>query len=72
MAHEGNGHQTQAYGKYLQSEGIYSNTVLPVDGPPVPANTASLSPTSKLTVVDTINFELGALNSSSEPRMAFF
>ena len=67
-----NGHQSQAYGNHLQFEGIYTNTVLPVDGPPVPASMALLSPTSKLAVVDTINFELGALNSSSEPWMAFF
>ena len=67
-----NVHQTQAYRNHLQFEGIYTNTVLPVYGPPVPANMALLSPTSKLAVVDTINFELGALNSSSEPWMAFF
>ncbi len=67
-----NGHQTQAYGNHLRFEGIYTNTVLPVYGPSVPANIALLSPTSKLAVVGTINFALGALNSSREYWMAFF
>jgi hypothetical protein len=55
------------------SEGIYSNVVLPSNGPPIPAASMTLSPTSKMAVVDTINFELGALNSSSDQNwMSFF
>ncbi|KAF8158548.1 hypothetical protein B0H34DRAFT_783008 [Crassisporium funariophilum] len=57
-------------------EGIYySGTVLPSDGPAIqpPPTTLALSPSSKMAVVDTINFELGALNSSSDQTwMAFF
>jgi len=63
-----NGHQWQ--GIYNMGEGIYSNTVLPLDGPPIPP---PLSPSSKMAVVDTINFELGALNSNTDQNwMAFF
>ncbi|KDR82362.1 hypothetical protein GALMADRAFT_58437 [Galerina marginata CBS 339.88] len=55
-----------------KGEGIYSSIVLPVDGPAIPSPPA-LSPSSKLAVVDTINFELGALHSSSDQTlMAFF
>jgi hypothetical protein len=54
-------------------EGIYSNVVLPSNGPPIPPLSMTLSPTSKMAVVDTINFELGALNSSSDQSwMSFF
>ncbi|TFK39045.1 fungal-specific transcription factor domain-containing protein [Crucibulum laeve] len=53
--------------------GLYSSTVLPGDGPAIPQAPPLLSPTSKMAVVDTINFELGALNSSSDQSwMAFF
>lgn len=39
----------------------------------VGGNAGPLSPTSKMAVVDTINFELGALNSSSDQSwMSFF
>jgi len=69
---------SQATGRYgIQhqgtfGEGIYSSTVLPGDGPPIPPP-LTISPTSKMAVVDTINFELGALNSSSDQNwMAFF
>jgi hypothetical protein len=53
---------------------LYSSSfqrgVLPANGPSLPS---PLSPTSKLAVVDTINFELGALNSSSDQSwMSFF
>lgn len=54
------------------SEGIYSNVVLPTNGPPIPPLSMTLSPTSKMAVVDTINFELGALNSSSEQTFMLF
>ena len=52
-------------------EGLYNNgTVLPGDGPPL---SMTLPLSSKLAVVDTINFELGALSASSDqPWMAFF
>ncbi|KAF9005440.1 hypothetical protein BDQ17DRAFT_1240026 [Cyathus striatus] len=55
--------------------GLYSAQVLPGDGPaiPPPPVPALLSPTSKMAVVDTLNFELGALNSHSDQSwMAFF
>lgn len=60
--------QTNGHG-----EGIYSNVVLPSNGPPIPVLSMTLSPTSKMAVVDTINFELGALNSSADQNwMSFF
>ncbi|KIM35920.1 hypothetical protein M413DRAFT_32150 [Hebeloma cylindrosporum] len=59
-------------GMHNVGEGIYSSTVLPLDGPPIPPP-PTLSPTSKMAVVDTINFELGALNSNADQSwMAFF
>ncbi|KAJ3507046.1 hypothetical protein NLJ89_g6526 [Agrocybe chaxingu] len=61
------------YGAVGESHGIYSSTVLPQDGPAIPSPPLTLSPTSKMAVVDTLNFELGALNSSSDQNwMAFF
>jgi hypothetical protein len=53
-------------------EGIYTQQVLPADGPPVP--TFGLSQGSKLGVVDSINFEMGALDSKNDQAawMAFF
>uniref|UniRef100_A0A8H7XP52 Xylanolytic transcriptional activator regulatory domain-containing protein n=1 Tax=Psilocybe cubensis TaxID=181762 RepID=A0A8H7XP52_PSICU len=54
-------------------EGLYSSTVLPSGGPSIPPIPMTLSPTSKMAVVDTLNFELGALQSSSDQNwMAFF
>lgn len=57
-------------------EGLYSRKLLPSDSPalPVPAPISStLSPASKMAVVDSLNFDLGAINSSSEQNwMAFF
>jgi len=52
-------------------EGLYnSGAVLPGDGPPL---SMTLPLSSKLAVVDTINFELGALSASSDqPWMSFF
>lgn len=68
----GHGHSNQKYGNATVFEGIYTNIVLPTDGPPVSMPPA-LSPTSKMAVVDTINFELGAMNShNDQPWMAFF
>jgi len=68
-----NGHQStiwQGIHNMSMGEGIYSSTVLPLDGPPIPP---PLSPSSKMAVVDTINFELGALNSNTDQNwMAFF
>ncbi|KAF9523895.1 fungal-specific transcription factor domain-containing protein [Crepidotus variabilis] len=56
----------------LYGEGLYTNTVLPVNGHAIPSPN-TLSPTSKMAVVDTINFELGALNSNNDQNwMAFF
>lgn len=56
--------------------GLYSNAVLSGDGPAIPqprTRTPILSPSSKMAVVDSINFELGALNSNSEQTwMAFW
>jgi hypothetical protein len=49
--------------------------VLPLNGPPPPSPQpqSPLSPTSRLAVVDTLNFELGALNSNSDQGwMSFF
>ncbi|TFK23392.1 hypothetical protein FA15DRAFT_670505 [Coprinopsis marcescibilis] len=57
------------------SSGLYSNRVLPIGGPalPVPPPISTLSPASKMAVVDTLNFELGALNVNTEHNwMAFF
>ncbi|KAF9473435.1 hypothetical protein BDN70DRAFT_885835 [Pholiota conissans] len=54
-------------------EGIYTHQVLPSDGPPVPSAGHTLSQNSKLAVVDTINFEMGALDSKGDQAwMAFF
>jgi hypothetical protein len=68
-----NGSQHAVYGmQNSMGEGIYSNTVLPIDGPAIPPP-LMLSPSSKMAVVDTINFELGALQSNSDQAlMAFF
>ncbi|KAF8904123.1 fungal-specific transcription factor domain-containing protein [Gymnopilus junonius] len=56
-----------------QSEGFYSHIVLPADGPSIPSPPLTLSPSSKLAVVDSINFEMGALQSNSDQAlMAFF
>lgn len=50
-------------------EGFYSNTILPSGGPAIPP----LPLTSKMAVVDTLNFELGALQANSDQNwMAFF
>lgn len=62
---------------YEPNQGIYySNTVLPNASPSTPwapSTLNGLSPTSKMAIVDTINFELGALNSNSDQGwMAFF
>jgi len=49
--------------------------VLPLNGPmlPPPQPQTPLSPASRLAVVDTLNFELGALNSSTDQTwMSFF
>jgi len=68
LSHGLYGMQQGTYG-----DGIYSNTVLPLDGPAIPSPPLTLSPSSKMAVVDTLNFELGALNSSSDQNwMAFF
>lgn len=54
----------------LYSSSFQTGGVLPLGGPALPS---PLSPTSKMAVVDTINFELGALNSSSDQSwMSFF
>lgn len=57
-------------------EGLYSRNVLPSDSPALPLPppiSTTLSPSSKMAVVDTLNFDLGAINSSSEQNwMAFF
>ncbi|EFI27225.1 hypothetical protein CC1G_15053 [Coprinopsis cinerea okayama7 len=59
-------------GNSTSSSGLYSNRVLPIDGPALrPIST--LSQASKMAVVDTLNFELGALNANTEHNwMAFF
>ncbi|KAF9465747.1 hypothetical protein BDZ94DRAFT_1159388 [Collybia nuda] len=54
----------------LYSGSFQVGGVLPSTGPAIPS---PLSPTSKMALVDTINFELGALNSSGDQNwMAFF
>jgi hypothetical protein len=54
---------------------VFQRGVLPPNGP-TPSSSqphSPLSPTSKLAVVDTINFELGALNSSTDQSwLSFF
>jgi len=73
-----NGSQNMIHGNQTSSNGegiYYSNTVLPADGPAIPSPPVTLSPTSKMAVVDTLNFELGALQSNSDQNlnwMAFF
>ena len=51
----------------MSSSSFYSNTAYPEWAP---STSMALSPTSKMAIVDTINFELGALNDQS--WMAFF
>ena len=57
-------------------QGLYGRNVLPNDSPALPLPppiSSTLSPASKMAVVDTLNFDLGAINSSSEQNwMAFF
>ncbi|KAF9561088.1 hypothetical protein CPC08DRAFT_689382 [Agrocybe pediades] len=67
-----NGSHNMAHGNQPSSgEGIYSSTVLPVDGPAIPSPPVTLSPTSKMAVVDTLNFELGALQSNNDQNLSF-
>jgi len=54
----------------LQRNGLPHNGLAPLPGP---QPQSPLSPASKLAVVDTLNFELGALNSSTDQSwMSFF
>jgi hypothetical protein len=67
-----NGHQSTSWQgtHHVVGEGIYTSNVLPLDGPPIPSP-PTLSPSSEMAVVDTINLELGALKTD-QSWMAFF
>lgn len=68
-------HPTTMYGMTnMYGEGLYTNTVLPVNGHSLNLPSPHTLPsTSKMAVVDTINFELGALNANGGQNwMAFF
>jgi hypothetical protein len=74
-----NGHHARSHPSNMPpawGEGLYSRTLLPRDGPalPIPPPISStISPASKMAVFDTLNFDLGAINSSSEQNwIAFF
>ena len=58
-------HELPVNGQSRPLAGLYSNRVLPVDGPalPPPSMHSTLSPDSKMAVVGSLNFEFGAFNA---------
>jgi hypothetical protein len=54
--------------------GLYSNRVLPLDGPalPPPSMLSTLSQDSKMAVVGSLNFEFGTFNVEQAQLLAFF